>query len=124
MTGPTAWALICVVFWIAAAVLTWRGSRKFRALYPQFRHGPFWAVLSYSTLFLIQPANSISRAVLGGWLGEESFVVYVAPGVLLLAVFFLIQAFIPATRRAVIAFNQHLTGKPVTGRLWPNGAPG
>lgn len=120
MTGPVAWALICFGFWFGVAVLTWRRSPKFRALYPQFQSGPFWAILSYSTLFLMQPADSLSTAILGGWFGKESMIVYAAPGSLLLAFFFLIQTIIPSTRRATIAFDQHLMGKPVTGRLRPD----
>lgn len=119
MSGPVAWALLCLAFWAGAAALTWLGSPKFRALYPQYRDGPAWAVVGYSTLFLLQPANSLSKALLGGRFGAESMVVYVVPGVTLLVVFFLLQGMIPSTRRAIIAFDQHLMRKPVTGRLRP-----
>lgn len=119
MSARVAWAMICFAVWIGVAVLTWRGSPKFRALYPSFQSGPFWAVLSHMTVFLVQPAIGLSKALLGGRFGEDSNVVYAVPFAVLMGLFLLIQLAIPSTRRATIAFEQHLMRKPVTGRLRP-----
>ncbi len=122
MSRPVAGALICFAVWIAISLMTWRGSPTFRTLYPQFQSGPFWGVLSYASLFLTQPAAGLSKALLGERFGEESIVVYGVPFVVLMSLFFLIHVIVPHTRRASLAFDQHLMGKPVTGRLFPEKA--
>lgn len=120
MSRAMLWACCCLVVWIGVSLLTWRGSPRFRALYPQFRSGPFWACFSQTGLaWFSQPFSQVSKALFGPRFGAESWQVYAIAAAVLLGGFFLVQVVIPQTRRSIIAFDQHLMGKPVTGRLRP-----
>jgi hypothetical protein len=117
MNGQLIYALCCVALWFALSVLVWRNSPKFRSLYPRFQSGPFWAMLSISPMVLCPPAMMISNQLLGPLWGRDSWATLLIAGVPLVGGMILIDTLIPHTRRATIAYNQHLMGRPVTGRL-------
>lgn len=117
MSPSVAYFLCCLAALLVFGGLVWLGAPKFRTLYPQFQSGPFWAAITLGPLLLFPPALAAANHILGTQRGPDSWPTFLLVAGFMAVLLGLIRLVIPQTRRSIIAFDQHLMRKPVTGRL-------